>query len=460
MRTTLLIGALAVFFLPAAAHAKSVAVSVTGAKGSGDDKLDNKIRGQLANRGLEVVAERAIQKAAKKAKTDPHTLAAALEAGADLWINVSIKKVKKKFVASGKLVDVKSGKTLKNVKRSYTKAASAGAIGDLLGTELAEAALGRGATGDVATGGDDEGGDDEEEKPARAVRAPAEEEPIARTEPAREATVTPKDEAKPTGAQTSVDRGPSSANGGEDRVLRMLIGAGSQMTSAYTVSVGPQVTGLAYRLSPLILLDAGVALNIPNIGLGFELGLSFVPVKYQIDVDPAVDPAAPKGRFLDFGGAALYRIVLARFGDGEASRFYVAPQLGFQYASLSVEAQEPHAVVLSWSSVAPFAGARLGVVLDALTLELDPRFKLVVSYGEAPDTTGDGGSGIGVGIGATGRYWVSDHFGMSFRLAYDYSQVSFSGKGTRIPFAEDPALVDASAYSSDLRASVGVVLAL
>jgi hypothetical protein len=462
-----LIGALFVVSLPLAeARAASVAVSIKGAKGSAEDKLDNKVRGQLAARGLEVVSERALQKAAKKARTEPDTVAAALEAGADLWISITIKKVKKKFVAQGKLVDVRSGKTLKSVKRSYKKASSAGAIGDLIGTELAEAALGRATIGGgeaVAGEGDDNddaADDDEPKQPSqKVVRAqPEESEPVARATP--EPTITPKDEEKGASASTTIDRGGPSLVGGEDRVLRLLIGAGSQVTSAYTVAVGPQVTGLAYKLTPLILLDAGVAVQIPNVGLAFELGLSFVPVKYQIDVDPAVMPAAPKGRFLDVGGGALYKLTLARFGGGEQSRFFVAPQIGFQYSSLSVEAQEPYAVVLSWSSVAPYAGAKLGVVLDALALELDARFKFIVSYGEAPDSTGDGGSGTGFHVGAVVRYWMSEHFGVAFRAAYDFSRVSFSGEGSRTPFVDDPPLLDASAYSSDLRASFGVVLGL
>src|SRR5262245_28215520 len=108
------IGALAIALLfPATAlAAKSVAVSVTGTKGSGEDKLDAKIRGQLTQRGLEVVAERAVEKAAKKIHQEPDTAAAAQEAGADLWISITVKKVKKKYVAVGKLIELASGKTL------------------------------------------------------------------------------------------------------------------------------------------------------------------------------------------------------------------------------------------------------------------------------------------------------------------------------------------------------------
>jgi hypothetical protein len=438
---------------PSFAFAKSVAVAVSGSKSSGEDKLDAKIKGQLSARGIEVVSEKALSKAAKKIGESANSEAAAKEAGADLWISVSIKKVKKKFVANAKLVDLATGKTLKSSKRTYKKASSAGAIGDLLGTELAEAAAGKAST--LAAETDEPEEDDE--PGSKVVKPKEEEEPAAVARPTP--SVTPKDEEK-TRLVATLDEPAGQGKNGENKVLSLQVAGGSQITSAYTVAVGPQVTGLAYSLTPLVLLDVGVAVQIPNVGLSFELGLAYVPVKYQIDVDPAVDPTGPTGSFLDVGGGALYRIVAARFGEDRASNFYISPQVGFQYNSLSVEDQAPYAVVLSNSAIAPYAGVRTGVLLDNLALEVDGRFKLIVSYSEAPSQTGDSGSGTGFVIGGRARYWMSENFGVSFRIAYDFSKVGFSGEGSRTPFVDDPALIDASAFSNSLRASIGVVLAI
>lgn len=456
MRSLVLIAALALAAAaPSFAYAKSVAVAVTGPKNSGEDKLDAKIKAQLASRGLEVVADKALTKAGKKIGESANSEAAAKEAGADLWISVTIKKVKKKLVANAKLVDLASGKTLKTTKRTYKKATSAGGIGDLLGTELAEAAAGKAST--LAAESDDEG--DDEEPGSKVVKPVVEEEERPAVAVKSEPSVQPKDEAKPSSSVTLERPAPEGKNG-ENKLLSLWVGGGSQITSAYTVAVGPQVTGLAYSLTPLVLLDVGAAVTIPNVGLGFELGLSFVPVKYQIDVDPAVDPSGPKGTFLDVGGGAFYKLVLSRFGDNQTSNFFLAPQVGVQYASLSVDDQIPYSVVLSNSAVAPYAGVRAGVLLDNLALEFDGRFKFIASYSESPSETGEGGSGIGFVIGGRARYWMSEHFGVAFRIAYDYSKIGFSGEGSRTPFIDDPALVDASAFSNSLRASVGVILAI
>jgi hypothetical protein len=452
-----MIGAAILTSIPLAARATDVAVAVAGPKASGAEKLDSKIRAQLIARDLEVISEKALAKAAKKIDDEAASEAAAKEAGADLLIVVSVKKVKKKFTATATLVDLSSGRTLKTAKRSYKKASSAGAIGDLLGTELGEAAA-------AFTPGPRTGPDEEpDEQPRSKVIRPKDEETPAQAKPAEPArstpAITPKDEEKPAeAARTSISA--ARRGNGEDKVLSIWLGGGSQIASAYTVAVGAQVTGLAYDLTPLMLLDAGVGVQIPGIGLGFELGLAFVPVKYQIDVDPAVDPAAPKGSFFDVGGSIFYELVLSEFGEGNASRFFLTPQLGFSYASLSVEDQEPYAVVLSSSMVAPWGGAKAGLVLGDLAFELEGRFKLVVSYSEAPVETGSDGGGSGVFIGAGARYWVSDNFGMVVRAGYDFARVSFAGEGTRTPFVDDPPLLDASAFTSSLRASVGVILAL
>lgn len=430
---------------PVDAIAASIAVPPASAPAkSGGDKLEKQVRAQLAAEGHEVIAEKALERAAKKAGTSASSVEAARAAGADLLVVISIKKQKKAFSVTAELIHVADDRVLETSKKTYKKAASASAIGDVIGRELAEG-VGRADLSKAV--------EPEEERPAKVLQ-PKDEAP-ARAAPAD--GVTPKDEA-PAGAAAAAPKAKAAPGGGEGKLMQLFVGGGTQMASAYTVAVGEQVTGLAYDLSPLVLFEAGARLNIPGTGLGIELGLSFVPVKYNIEVEPAVDPAEPKGSFLNVGGAVSYRLDLADLGGGDA--VYLSPLVGVSYEGLSVESQAPYAVVISSSQIAPAIGTRFGLGLGDLVLEAKLALELVVSYSESPDKTGEDGGGIGLLLGAGLRYWVSENFGVFMDLAYDYTRITFNGEATRTPFIEDPKIENATVFSGNLKTALGVAVAL
>src|SRR5688572_4910733 len=94
------------------AFASSAAVVVSGSKATGADKLDKELRIQLVTGGVRIVTDKALAKAAKKVGEDPSSPKVAEEAGADFLVTVNVKKVKKKYIAVGKLIDVSQGKVI------------------------------------------------------------------------------------------------------------------------------------------------------------------------------------------------------------------------------------------------------------------------------------------------------------------------------------------------------------
>lgn len=429
----------------------SVAVApVSGPKKTGSAKLGQVVRSKLAQAGLQVISERTLAVAAMKAGASPSTPKAAEEAGADLLVAVSIKKAAKKFVASGKLIEVRTGRVLKTAQASYKKGASANA-GAAIGGELAAAAASFKPTPDANA---------ESSGPtakSQAIVSPKDEEeaeaPAKRAAP----SVIPKDEVK--GAATSVQPASAGASG-ERRVIRLSLGLASQIATAYTVTVGSQSTGLAYKLNPLFGVVAGGRVTLPSLGLSLDLGLSYVRVTYTVDITPPVTPLKPSGRYLDFGAVLAYDLTLSRFGPQEERRLILAPLAGLVYRSLSVERTAPETIVISSSALAPRFGARLGLLLGSVALEASGAADLVVAYNEEPEKTGNNGRGLGLAFGIAGRYWISDMFGLSLNLGYDWMRISMSGNGTRRTFMNDPPLVNATVHNGDLRAGFGALLAL
>jgi hypothetical protein len=297
-------------------------------------------------------------------------------------------------------------------------------------------------------------------KPAPIAAAdPIEDDPpVAPTKPQKK-KVKIKDEDDGSKVAANVETDPG--GGGENKLLQLKLGAGTQALSAYTVAVGGTVTGLAYTLSPLMMINAGAALTVPDVNVGGEIDLTFVPVKYAIDVDPAVSPAEPAGRFFNVGVNGFYKLELARFGAEEEGRFHLVPMLGLNYGSMTAESQGENTVVVSWSAVDIGAGAKANVqVNEQIALSAFVRGGLVVSYSEGPTTTGDGGGGINLAVGANARYWVSDAFGIFLRTIYTYQRIGLDGTGTRTPFVDDPPLESATVFSGDLKIGTGVLLAI
>ena len=423
---------------PATASGETAAVPpIAGPKPAAAAKLAGGIAAGLEAGGFEVVSSARLAAAAKKARAEKASPEAAAAAGAEILVLVELTKSKTKWVAQARALSSAGGEELARQRKAY-RPKEAQKIGREIGEALARAA--RSALAPPPP-------------PPRAVKpvAPEPEEPAPRAVPVEE---------KPVAVAALAEPGAAS-QGPEDAVFRLALGAGTQVASAYTVAVGAQVTGLAYTLSPLMLIDVAATVSVPGVGLGATFDFSFVPVRYAIDVDPPVDPAEPSGRFMNLGGTAFWTIPLARFGDGEEGMLFVAPLLGGALTSMSAEPQGENTVVVSWNAFDLSGGVRLGVRASReLAFEVDGRGGLVLGYGESPATTGEGGSGLSLRFGGAARYWMSDNFGLFLGARYHYQRVGLSGVGTRTPFVDDPVLQDATVFSGDLKVSAGLLLAL
>jgi hypothetical protein len=243
----------------------------------------------------------------------------------------------------------------------------------------------------------------------------------------------------------------------DDKLLRATLGGGSQLSGAYTVASGGQTTGLAYELKPTGLVAAEVLFNVPSTLLSAEVGLAYVPMLYNIDVEPIVTPNQPGARHLDVAASLGYGF---RFSLIAEDNVELRPLVGVTYRSLAVQRQEPVDVLVGFQSIAPHGGLRAGLRIGDLTMEALGLFRVVASYKEAPATTGNDGLGISFAVGATARYWIIDNLGAYVNVGYDFTRVGFEGPGTRVGFKDDPALVDASVYAEEVRLAFGVAAAI
>jgi hypothetical protein len=258
--------------------------------------------------------------------------------------------------------------------------------------------------------------------------------------------------------EAEVDEPAEERGGGEDAILQFGLGGGTQVASAYTVVVGSDSTGLAYRLSPLFLVDAKARVRIPPTGLFIAVGADFCRVKYRLETMPPVTPEEPGGWFFSVGGTVGYDISIPL---GESLALSIAPVIGFSYDALSVSAQEPRTIVMSWGIVDGQAGVEIGArMFDALAIDAVARFGYVFAYGEKPDRTGEGGKGFDLSVGGRVRYWFIPVLGVYLDAVYEYQRIGFRDKGTRQRFAEDPELVDATIFSADLELTLGAMLAI
>lgn len=455
----LVLGA-ALLFEPALALAlkPSVAIApIRGRKRAQPKKLERGIRFGLKSVGARAIGAKTVKKVARRADLEPDSSDAAEAVGAGYIVVIKLKRQRKRTVAKAELVRAEDGRVVKKAVRRYRSAKGAlksgKAIGKLFGKVAKKLNKKKGAVAQI----------DEPEAPPPApprkvaTAVPKDEDPLA---PGR-----PSGGTKRSGSSTKAkaELGPKKkSRNPEDNVFRLSVGAGTQVGSAYTVAVGGEVTGLAYDLNPLFLLSGDIDLFFGGIGpggLGINANVSFVPVKYQIDVDPPVDPAEPTGRFLNIGGSIRYRWDVVQFG--ESGRFYVAPLLGVAYHLLSVQDQGENTVVVSWASVNVTGGAQLGVqISEFFTLALEGRVGGVASYNEAPTTTGNSGKGLNTLLGGQARFWISDYLGIYLNGIYEFQRVGLSGEGNRTPFVEDPPLNDATVFSADFKFGTGVMLSL
>lgn len=413
----------------------------SGPARSGAEKIEAEVRDRLRDEGLPIVSDRS-------------TVKGALQAGADLLLVINVTKAAKKYSVEGRLVDVARGEAIKVARKSYKRGGAAKA-GRALADELVAVAVG------FQPSGGQDGGEDPPPAPARASRPPR---AVSPPEPEEEETSRSRafeaksDEAEADGGGASATLTPEAAAlSGDGQVVRASLGIGTQLGSAYAVSAPGGSTGLAYSLGPLFALAAQARVAIPGSAAALELDLSFSPVAYSLNVQPAVVPANPSGHFLNFGVTGLYEFGLPlHFAD----RVYLAPMVGLLYDSLSVDQQSPSTVVLSSGAFGLAFGGRGGLQLGRISVDATLKLDYFASYSESPQTTGDGGRGLGVSLLGAGRYWLSSNFGLMSSIGYEFMSIGFSGKGTRVGFQRDPQLTNASVAAGNAKVIVGVVVAI
>ncbi len=404
----------------------TVAVAkVTGPRKAAPGPFARGLRKGLGGAGAKVV------KIGRTSPDDDGFTDEAKKAGAEYLVIVRLRYARRKRFVTADLYDVETGDRIKRKKSSYRSKKAARSVGKKVGKALAAAMA---------------AAPKPEPEPEQVFVPPVA--PVA-PEPAPVAV-----------AEAPVEEGPGSALGGmDDAMLRLSVGAGTQLSSAYTVAVAGEVTGLAYTLNPLLLMTVGAAVRAPTIGVGAELYLTYVPVTFQVDVSPPVDPTDPGGRFIDVGGALTYRLALSQFG--ETGTVYLTPLLGVGFSSMTVQSQGNNTVVVSYSGIDLQGGLRLGISLSkALTIDIEGRGGAIVMYDEGPTTTGNGGSGFGLRFGANARYWFSGLVGVYAGLDYSYQKVGLTGLGTRVAFEGDAQLLDATVFSGSFRLFTGLHVAL
>ena len=392
---------------------------VTGPQRAFPRNVEAGLKHALVKAGLEVVdAEDLVE--LESAKTDRM---AARDLDADYLVTVALVAVRKQFRADAKLVATKDGSVVWSVTRSYAKRSRAFKTGRSIGWLAVK-----------------------QVKELRSV------EPVAPAIVPKDEVEAPKAAKKKPAAIASADPRQRATEHPEDKLFRAALSGGSQLSSEYTVSVGDQATGLAYELRPTALIAGELMVNLPWLPISLEASLAYVPMLYDIDVDPAVTPDQPGARHLDVAASIGYGF---RFW-----LFALRPLLGITYRSLAVQKQEPIDVVVGSSAIAPHVGLRAGLRIGDVTMEARGLFRLIVSYEETPDSTGERGFGTSYLVGAAARYWITDYLGAYADVAYDFTRVGFEGAGTRIKFEGDPELMNATVFAAEIRAAVGVTFAL
>jgi hypothetical protein len=386
----------------------------------------------------------------KKGKGGPRERWRAM--GATLLVEALITHGKTGFTVRAELIDLSSGESKGTADRTYKTPKDAAKAARTVAELLAKLAV-PGGGGGVASAGPTAGGEDE--PPETPPPADTSTRTVARPAGSGGAVAGGTSEPAPTAVEARLEPKRSKAP-----LFQLDLAAGSQAYTAYTVVVGSKATALAYKLNPLLLLNAAARLDVPGTGLGIEAEGCFAPAKFALSVMPTVTPASPSARFIEGGGNVLYTIGLGRPTLGARTTFDLEPLLGLRFESFGVDPQAANNVVLSQSSLTPHLGVRARVVAaDGLELEAEARGRLVASFSESPTFTGKSGGGFGVTIGAGARYWLAERFGLTLGLAYEYLAVSLSGSGARITFEGDPALQNAKVLTSNFRVHAGGVMA-
>ncbi|MEM7679184.1 MAG: hypothetical protein AAF449_24665, partial [Myxococcota bacterium] len=354
---------------------QSARIAVTravGPKRSAPKKLTAGVIAGLRKSGFSVVAGRRLRRRAAKAGLSARNPRLASSVGATYWLNMRVKRRKKKYIVVAKLYDA-AGRLRHQRKGRYRKGRSARRSGVILGKKLATW-ISREETSKVSSLA---------QSAARASprRSEASHPPRPLVAPLRrEAT----DLSPATPSQSSVASVTPSRfapDTGELNTWRFRLTAGTQVASTYAVAVADADTGLTYALNPIPVLVADLAFDWPGSGWGAGGDFTFSPVSFAIDVQPPLDPAEPSGALLGASGHIFYEATLARFGR---SRLLAAPLLGVEYSNTSVQSQGERSVLLSSTALDVHAGGRFRwIITSRFAVESEVRVGWLVDYSES-----------------------------------------------------------------------------
>lgn len=474
---------------------------VTGPKPAGRGPTAKGVVAAFEEAGIEVLRGDPLEAVADELGVDIYSAEVARTADCDYTLRIVLRGRGRRFVAEAILLRAWDGSRVASLERPYGGKREAFANGRKLGASLAAAIAedraAKAGGGQPPASSPGEGAVEElpslppappKTGQAGAPQAPLAEVPIVgdvgdvgdepsaragggggalrdrlagetarRLDPSALSRPKPRDED----ASFEVARAPdeAAAVAPERRMLRLSVGAGSRLYTAYSVSVGGNPTRLGYTLDPLVGAEARGVFLVPGLPLGVEADLAFTPVRFRVPTTPPVQPAEPSGQFIDAGGALGWRLDLARIGPD--SWITLTPRVGAQYASLSVEEQRATSVVLSWSTLAVVGGLRAGLELGrALGVELEASGGPVLGFSESPTASGEEGSGFEVAAKSRLRLWPTAFLGAQLAAGYAYRSVGLSGTGSRAIFEGDPPLVDAEIAAEAVDVTLAVVLAI
>lgn len=451
---------------------KVAVVKVIGPRRARPRKVQRGILKALRRAGFRVVTPRRLARAARRARVSPDNVVAAASVKADYLLVTQIVRNRRRVnTVSVDLVDVKSDETRETLSATYRKRKRAYATGKRLAREVTavieelqessppvpepppppeEALLAEnlvaetvdpfGPVGDAPAGFD-----------------PVEPPPIREEEP-QEEPPEPLPIVRPQIDVQSDRPTPERRNVREESTVRLGAFAGAQVATNYTVEVGGEVTQLSYRLAPLLLVGAEMAIRPPGIGFGFDATFYFSPANYQVNVTPELPVTEPTAQFISASGAVSWALTLSRFGQGGG--IWLAPLAGLDYSTLSAESQGESSVLLSWSAIDVHLGGRLSIrPSGSFAFDVDGRVGSIVSFSESPKNTGENGGGMSLQVGGQMRFWLADGFALSLRAGFRRQDVSLSSSGNRTPFIRDPDLVGAGIVSSDFKVGAGAQVA-
>ena len=247
-----------------------------------------------------------------------------------------------------------------------------------------------------------------------------------------------------------------SATSVEVDIIRFEVGGGAGLLRRYDVSsAAVDDSGLSYPLDPTSLVQAGVDLLWPSVGLGAELDFAFRPVRYEVGIANQA-PDRPGGLIINGAGWMTYHFELA--GSGRYA-LRLIPKVG---ARIDVAPVDEHSANFVISSTAIAVAGGLGLrwpVNRTLEIGLAVDGGWVASYSEDPATSGDGGAGFTVGGDLDLRIWLTSTIGIAIDSRYRFLQVSFDGAPTRqLPTAEQGRLENVTVSTQDLLTSLGIAL--